>query len=321
MNTHPGRLLRFPFTSRLALAVLALAMVSGGPVLAQSDRMGELTNRMGELTNRIERLQRELQTLRQTVDRGAQFAATVEVRLGELERLIRGLEQRIESLEIVGRRAKPKLERLAADLEHRLRTLEQSGLPPSPVAGIGTGAARAATIIGGTTAPDAPPRPLGTLRLTKSGQPVAPVGAPQGAGAASAAPVLPEGDPKEQYDYALSLILNAQDFAKAEKAFAAFIERHPEHDLAGNAYFWLGQTHFVRKDFQNAAFAFADGFQRFPRSDKAPENLYKLGTSLGRLGKTREACTAFSRLLETFPKANRTLKTRISRQRKRLKCT
>ena len=118
----------------------------------------------------------------------------------------------------------------------------------------------------------------------------------------------------------MSLILQEQEFAEAEKAFAAFIEQHPRHDLTGNAYFWLGQTRFVREDYQNAAFAFAEGFQKFPRSGKAPDNLYKLGTSLARLGKTREACIAFRQLLETFPQALQTRKPGILRERKRLKC-
>ncbi len=323
MNKHSGRPLRKTSTGRLALCALALFLAGGGPGFAQSGGLGELTQR-------IDRLQRELQTLQRSVYRGAtpprapaasgaQFAATVEVRLGELEALLRGLERRIESLEIAGHRAKGRFERMTADLEHRLRMLERGGASPPPVADAAAadnGGALATTIIGGTQAADAPPRPLGTLRLSRPGQP----GAQRDAQVASAAPILPEGEPKEQYDHALSLIRNEQDFAKAEKAFTAFIASHPGHDLAGNAYFWLGQTHFARKDFKNAKFAFAAGVQKHPRSKKVPETLYKLGDSLGRLGETREACTVFSRLLETYPNPNRTLKTRISRQRKRLKC-
>ena len=351
MTTRPGRVRQLSVFVTLGLLACAALALNAGPVLAQSGQLGELSDR-------IARLQRELQTLQQTVYRGTKpatgaaravarsaapardsgFAATVEIRLSEFETLIRGLERRIESLEVAEHRSKGRIERMAADLEHRLRNLEQGQAPPPPVADAagtagriggrfgGGSAGLATTIIGGTTAPDAPPRPLGTIRLRKSNQPGAPpaTGARPAARAgtqfASTSPILPPGEPRQQYDYALSLILNEQDFAKAEKAFTAFIDIHAEHKLAGNAYFWLGQTHFVRKDFDNAAFAFADGFKKYPRSNKAPENLFKLGMSLGRLGKTREACTTFSRLLETFPQTGKTLKTRISRQRKRLKC-
>ena len=286
-------------------------------------------------------MQRELQTLQKPLYRGgkspaasgtaapppaAGFAPNVEIRLGELESLIRGLEQRIETLEIAEYKSTTRLERISADLEHRLRTLEQGRAPrPPSVADVGPAGrttGRATSIIGGTSAPNAPPRPLGTLVLRKSDrQGIDDASARAGNRIPSSAPILPPGDAKSQYDYALSLILNEQDFAKAEQAFSAFIDGHPKHDLSGNAYFWLGQTHFVRKDFALAAFAFADGFKKYPHSNKAPENLYKLGVSLDRLGKAPEACTAFARLLETYPNTNRTLKTRISRQKKRLKCS
>ena len=266
-----------------------------------------------EITDRLDRLQREVQTLQRSVSRDAasgrnsDAATQAEIRLNEFEGLIRSLEKRIETLENDRRRDAQRLDKLASDLELRLRTLEQ-GAPPSPPAAPPREAG--ASIIGGTAAPDAPPRPLGTLKL--------------GAAAAvppPAAPVLPPGSAKEQYDHALTLTLKEADYGKAGAAFRAFIDTHPKHDLTGNAYFWLGRTHFVRKDYEGASFAFADGYRKFPRGSKAPDNLYNLGMSLRELGKKREACTAFARLLDKFPKINRTLKNRVSRQQKRLKCS
>ncbi len=266
-----------------------------------------------EITDRLDRLQREVQTLQRSVSRDAasgrnsDAATQAEIRLNEFEGLIRSLEKRIETLENDSRRDAQRLDKLASDLELRLRTLEQ-GAPPSPTAAPPREAG--ASIIGGTAAPDAPPRPLGTLKL--------------GAAAAvppPAAPVLPPGGAKEQYDHALTLTLKEADYGKAGAAFRAFIDTHPKHDLTGNAYFWLGRTHFVRKDYEGASFAFADGYRKFPRGSKAPDNLYNLGMSLRELGKKREACTAFARLLDKFPKINRTLKNRVSRQQKRLKCS
>ncbi len=266
-----------------------------------------------EITDRLDRLQREVQTLQRSVSRDAasgrnsDAATQAEIRLNEFEGLIRSLEKRIETLENDSRRDAQRLDKLASDLELRLRTLEQ-GAPPSPTAAPPREAG--ASIIGGTAAPDAPPRPLGTLKL--------------GAAAAvppPAAPVLPPGSAKEQYDHALTLTLKEADYGKAGAAFRAFIDTHPKHDLTGNAYFWLGRTHFVRKDYEGASFAFADGYRKFPRGSKAPDNLYNLGMSLRELGKKREACTAFARLLDKFPKINRTLKNRVSRQQKRLKCS
>ena len=268
-----------------------------------------------ELSDRVERLQREVQTLQRSVSRGgapgrtADAAANAEVRLNDFEALLRGLEQRIETLENERRRGAERVEKLVSDLELRLQALER-GAPASPADDApGVSGTENASIIGGTTAPDAPPRPLGTL------------GPGSAAAAAKPAPVLPAGTAKEQYDYALSLTLKEADYTKAGAAFRAFIDKHPKHQLTGNAYFWLGRTYLVRKDYRNASFAFADGYKKFPRGSKAPDSLYNLGVSLRHLGKKREACTALARLLDRFPKANPTLKKRVSRQRKRLKCS
>ncbi|MDE0797512.1 MAG: tol-pal system protein YbgF, partial [Alphaproteobacteria bacterium] len=134
------------------------------------------------------------------------------------------------------------------------------------------------------------------------------------------AAVLPAGMPKAQYDYALSLMLKQQDFAKAETALKSFIETNPNNRLTGNAHYWLGETFYVRESYQDAAFAFAEGFQKYPKGNKAPDSLLKLGMSLDRLEKRREACTAYSRLLSTFPKAGARLKARVQREQSRAKC-
>ena len=132
--------------------------------------------------------------------------------------------------------------------------------------------------------------------------------------------VLPQGTPQSQYDYALSLMLKQQDFARAEQALRAFVRQHPQDKLTGNAQYWLGETYYVRQSYQDAAFAFAEGYQRYPKSGKAPDSLLKLGMSLSRMEKLREACTAFSRFLSKYPKANARLKARIDRERRQAKC-
>ena len=141
---------------------------------------------------------------------------------------------------------------------------------------------------------------------------------PETAPAASASP--PPADARAQYDRALALVMNTRDYDKAERGFAAFIEDHPGHALAGNAWFWKGRTYFVRDRFQDAADAFAQGYEKHPKSPKAPEILYNLGLSLDRLGNGAGACAAFAELGGKYPKAPPALKTRTDRQRARLEC-
>ena len=56
------------------------------------------------------------------------------------------------------------------------------------------------------------------------------------------------------------------------------------HKLAGNAQYWLGETHYVRRDYKAAATAFLNGYTTFENSPKAPDSLLKLGMTLVVMG-------------------------------------
>ena len=118
--------------------------------------------------------------------------------------------------------------------------------------------------------------------------------------------VLPPGTEMEKYDHAFSLLRKA-DYEAAERAFSAFIEEHPESELVGNAWHWIGSMHFVRDRFHDAAVAFLKGYQHAPEGPKAAGSLLKLGTSLAHLGKNEEACATFREFAERFPDAGEVL--------------
>ena len=118
--------------------------------------------------------------------------------------------------------------------------------------------------------------------------------------------VLPPGTEMEKYDHAFSLLRKA-DYEAAELAFSAFIAEHPESELVGNAWHWLGSMHFVRDRFHEAAVAFLKGYQQAPEGPKAAGSLLKLGTSLANLGKNGEACATFREFMDRFPDSGEAL--------------
>jgi tol-pal system protein YbgF len=130
---------------------------------------------------------------------------------------------------------------------------------------------------------------------------------------------LPEGTPKQQYDYAFDF-LKRQDYGRAEAAFREFMKRYPKDALAGNAQYWLGETYYVRNDLQKSVIEFMNGYQNYPKSNKAPDNLLKLGMSLSRLGQGKEACTALGRLTKEYPDAPEQIRRNAQQERTRLKC-
>jgi tol-pal system protein YbgF len=137
--------------------------------------------------------------------------------------------------------------------------------------------------------------------------------------APKAKPILPDGTPKEQYNYALRL-LRVGKIEEAEKALTAFVAVHPQDTLAANAEYWLGETYYVRQDYVSAGRVFAKSYQNHKDGAKAADSLLKLGMSLGNLKKTREACATFNKLEKDFPKIANHVKSTIARQRKSVGC-
>lgn len=144
---------------------------------------------------------------------------------------------------------------------------------------------------------------------------------PQSGGStiALAAPGLAGGDPKQEYETAYGYLLQ-QNYAAAEKAFEDFLTRYPDHPLAGNAQYWLGEAFYVRGQYKAAASAFLKGYQNYGNSAKAPDSLLKLAMSLDRLGQKEAACSSFNELSAKFPNAPSHVKTRAATERQRVGC-
>ena len=106
----------------------------------------------------------------------------------------------------------------------------------------------------------------------------------------------------------------------AEAGFEDFLKRHPNHQLAGNAQYWLGETFYVRGQYRAAAAAFLKGYQTYTRSPKAPESLLKLAMSLQRLGQKDAACSSYSELATKYPNPPAHVKSIAQAERQRSGC-
>ncbi len=132
-------------------------------------------------------------------------------------------------------------------------------------------------------------------------------------------PVTQFDDEEASYRRAYEL-LGLADYAGAEVAFREFIRNYPNSTLTDNAYYWLGESHYVREQFEQAAAEFARGFRSAPDKQKAPDILLKLGLSLMALGENDDACQAFQRLESDFPDASKRTRDRAVLGRERAGC-
>jgi tol-pal system protein YbgF len=139
--------------------------------------------------------------------------------------------------------------------------------------------------------------PLGT----DEGQAASPDGAATNQNSIETVAMAPE-TPEALYERSNESLMRRQ-FGEAETGFRGFIEKYPDHNLAGSAQYWLGETFYAQGDYRQAAQNFLAGYKDYPKSRRAPDSLLKLGMSLNKLGQTQQACASFSALGGQFPNA------------------
>ena len=131
--------------------------------------------------------------------------------------------------------------------------------------------------------------------------------------------LLPNKPAKAQYDFALSF-MKVGDYETAEFALKEFIDKNKDHDLAGNAQYWYGETFRIRQLYSDAATAYLDGYQNYPKSKKAPDNLLKLGITMVQLGEKDEGCNMIAGIKKQYPKASKSVLQKAQYEQKKFKC-
>jgi tol-pal system protein YbgF len=206
----------------------------------------------------------------------------IEDRLNQLQQAISLLTGQVEQLQYRNQQLQQQMEKMQADYEFRLEQMEKGGARPGGARPGGAPASR----------PTPPP-------------------------STAAAPPAAAAD--QAYNDAFKKLQDG-DYAGAEKGFRAFVQRHPQHALAGNAQYWLGETYYARRDYQHAMTAFAEGYKAYKTSPKGPDNLLKLGITLATLGRKADSCAIFARFAKDYPRATDLQKRRIEQERQKNGC-
>ena len=220
----------------------------------------------------------------------------IDDRLNQLQQAITLLTGQMEQLQYRNQQLQQQMEKMQTDYEFRLDQMEKAG--------------------GGRSGGAAPP-----AMRPNTAPPPGLVPPPAGAAAppAAAAGAAPGGAGEQLYHDAFKMLQDG-DYAGAERGFKTFVQRNPQHALAGNAQYWLGETYYVRRDYQNAMVSFAEGYKVYKTSAKGPDNLLKLGITLAVMGKKPEACATFARFNQDYPRSTDLQKRRIDQERQKLGC-
>ncbi len=220
------------------------------------------------LADRVARLEQQAQNKDQSgtgmVNQMQQLQAQVQQLQGQIEEL----QHQLQTLE-------DKNKAQYTDLDARLGRIE------------GAGAGAAAAAAGGNPQAQAAGKPAAAA------QP-APAGGNQGAGAADPAAA------QATYDVAFKAI-RAGNYVEASRDFRSFIQQYPNHALAPNALYWLGESYYATTNYPVALESFQRLLSQFPQSEKAPDALLKVGYSQLELKQTAAARTTLTQVTAKYP--------------------
>jgi len=300
------------------LTALTAALIVMAPADAQSRR---------ELAQRLDAVEARLGQVEDSALAGDPVAETLMRRVDEMEYQLRELTGETERLAFENRRLRQQVE----DLQARLDRGGNSGMPgedgmmpngatgddrdnldDEAVAWMNEGLENGD---GAGVAVVDPEDPYGEARAEATGV----LGAPSGHADGSGAPAERRADPETLYGNARDKLLDG-DFGGAQADFEQFVNTHPDHARTGEAWYWLGETFFVRSDFADAADAYIASLRTSPQGEKAPDALVRLAASLNGMGRQGDACGTLDRFESQFPNAPAASRARAAREAVRAGC-
>ena len=250
--------------------ILALAVaLSMGAVLVTHAPMGQAQT----LERRVDRLEDRVsgQAMMRMMNQSEQLQREITTLRGEIERLQRQID------DIRGQQRE-----LYLDLDGRLQALESAADNTSE----GASGDSAAQDDGSSVA-----------------EPSADGSASGDAAADTGAEADTDGETRgvrDAYDAAFNE-LRAGSYDAAAEAFRTFLDNHPDAELAANARYWLGESHYVVRDFDAAREAFEQVVDNHAGSRKHADALLKIGYVHLEQGRDEQGRTALQAVIEQFP--------------------
>jgi tol-pal system protein YbgF len=153
---------------------------------------------------------------------------------------------------------------------------------------------KAIQLYGGAEQPSAPksasPADTSKTGAPSSQQPYSPLAAQE------------KVNPQKIYDLAMEDFKN-KDYEMATNRFVAFLLQFPQHELAGNAQFWLGESDYAQKKYDLAISDYEKVIKNYPDSPKVPAAYLKMGYAQIENDMKKEGTATLKLLIKKFPKS------------------
>lgn len=105
---------------------------------------------------------------------------------------------------------------------------------------------------------------------------------------------------KKDYEFAFQA-LERRDYRLAIARFKEFLKKHPKSNLADNAQYWIGESHYGLREFDQAIIEFDAVRRRYPQGEKVPAALLKQGFAFAELGERLNARLLLQEVVERYP--------------------
>ncbi len=110
-----------------------------------------------------------------------------------------------------------------------------------------------------------------------------------------------EAEGPEAHFEAAMLMYNRGSNVTARRGFDEFLASYPNHELAGDATYYLSDLDLQEERIEDAIEGFMRVPQMYPASLRVPEALYRAAILHQELGDIEEARTLFERVINGFP--------------------
>lgn len=104
--------------------------------------------------------------------------------------------------------------------------------------------------------------------------------------------------------------LDKKDYKAAIVRFKEFIKKYPKSTLAGNAQYWIGESHYALREFDLAIIEFDAVRRRHPQGEKVPAALLKQGFAFAELGEKVNARLILQEVVEKYPQSAEAVRAR-----------
>ena len=312
------------FLKKNILLILALSLLNFN-VLLSDEKVDSIIDQMQIISQDLKTLEKAFYKKSDIIDKNkpSNFDNLNEdvltkhlLRLNEIEEQFRQLTNKFEEINFKMDKLSSRVTKMQSDNQMRFSDLENDGENPNKN--------KKKVKLPGTSKPQdlgaTPGYSLSNLPEEQETVSVGTTAAVTTSETERSESLLPDKPPKEQYDFAISF-MKIGDYETAEFALKEFIEKNKDHDLAGNAQYWYGETFRIRQLYSDAATAYLDGYQNYPKSDKAPDNLLKLGITMVQLGEKEQGCTMITGIKKQYPKASKSVLQKAQYEQKKFNCS